>query len=375
MNETKILDLAVVGAGPCGLSAAVAARQAGLTAAVFDKGCLTRSITLYPTFATFFSTADRLEIGGVPFIVAGDKPTRVDALNYYRRIAAHFELDVRQYEEVVTVEGRQGDFRLRTRTMGGEEHSHRARNVVMATGYAGSPKLLGIPGEDLPHVRHYFTEGHPYFEQDTVVIGAGNSAVEAALDVYRAGGRVTLVHFLDRLDSGVKPWILPDIQNRLEKEEIAVRWNTRVTEVLPDRVRLRHEQTGEESELPADFILAMTGYQPDATLLRRLGVTVDEDTGIPGFDPATMETGVPGVFIAGVLAGGNRPDKVFIEDGRHHGPLAVRRILARDGREPGDEIALGVPPDRRPVDLEADGIRSEEELAASAGPSGSEDGR
>ena len=375
MKQPEILDLAIVGAGPCGLSAGVAARQAGLSAAVFDKGCLASSITLYPTFATFFSTADRLEIGGVPFIVPGTKPTRVDALNYYRRIASHFELDVRQYAEVVSVEGREGDFRLRVRTKSGDESEHRARNVILATGYAGSPNLMGVPGEDRPHVHHYFTEGHPYYDQDTIVIGAGNSAVEAALDVYRSGGRVTLVHFLDRLDSGVKPWILPDIQNRLEKGEIDVRWNTRVTEILPDRVRLRNEQTGRDSEIPADFVLAMTGYRPDPALLHGLGVTIGDDTGIPSFEPATMETDVAGVFIAGVLAGGNRPDKVFIEDGRHHGPLAVRRILERDGRKPRDEISLGIPPDRRPVDLEADGIRSEAELAASGGSASAEERR
>ncbi|MDX1676033.1 MAG: YpdA family putative bacillithiol disulfide reductase [Longimicrobiales bacterium] len=356
MTDDK-LDLAVIGAGPCGLSAAVAATEAGLTAAVFDKGCITRSITLYPTYATFFSTADRLEIGGVPFIAPGDKPTRGDALKYYRRVAADFDLDVRQYQEVLDVDGEQGAFVLRTRTMGGENRTADARNVVIATGYAGSPNYIGVPGEDLPKVHHYFTEGHPYFQQDVVVIGAGNSAVEAALATWRAGARVTLVHFLDELDPGVKPWIRPDIESRLEKGEIDARWSTRVTEILPDRVRLRHEVTGETEELANDFVLAMTGYRPDPGLLLGLGVTVDEETGVPAHDPETMETDVPGVFIAGVVAGGNRPDRVFIEDGRHHGPLAVRRVLAERGLDAGDTISLGVPPSVRPPDPEADGIR------------------
>ena len=351
------LDLAIIGAGPCGLSAGVAATQAGLSHAVFDRGCLTRSITLYPTYATFFSTAERLEIGGIPFVTPGDKPTRMDALKYYRRVAVEYELGVRQYEEVLSVTGVRDAFLLHTRVRG-EERNVRARNVVVATGYAGQPNLIGIPGEDLPKVRHYFTEAHPYFDQDVVVIGAGNSAVEAALDCYRAGARVTLVHFLDRLDRGVKPWILPDIENRLEKEEIRGLWNTRVTEILPDRVRLREDGSGRSWEIPNDFVLAMTGYRPDPALLQQAGATIDPETGVPRHDPETMETDVRGLFIAGVVAGGKRPDKVFIEDGRHHGPLAVRRILAERGLDPAVDLSLGIPPSVRAPDPEADGIRS-----------------
>lgn len=353
------LDLAIIGAGPCGLSAGVAAAQAGLTAVVFDKGCLTRSITLYPTYATFFSTASRLEIGGIPFITPGDKPTRLDALKYYRRVAVEYDLDVRQYEEVLSIAGSQDDFVLNTRARGSDREV-RARNVVVATGYAGQPRPIGVPGENLPKVSHYFTEAHAYYDQDVVVIGAGNSAVEAALDCYRAGARVTLVHFLDRLDRGVKPWILPDIENRLENGEIRGLWNTRVTEIMPDRVRLRDERSGEPSEIRNDFVLAMTGYLPDPTLLRSAGVTIDGGTGIPTHDPETMATDVPGVFIAGVLAAGNRPDKVFIEDGRHHGPLAVRSILRERGQAAENDISLGVPPSTRDPDPEADGIRQKE---------------
>jgi thioredoxin reductase (NADPH) len=362
MNDDA-LDLAVVGAGPCGLSAGVAARQAGLTCALFDQGCVTQAIALYPTYATFFSTADRLELGGVPFIPAGDKPTRLDALKYYRRIAQEFRLDVRQYQEVVAVERDEDGFLLRIRTMAGREREARARHLVLATGYAGSPNRLDVPGADLDKVRYYYTEGHPYYDQECVVVGAGNSAVEAALDLYRSGARVTLVHFLDRLDRGVKPWILPDIENRLTQGQIAARWNTRLLEIQPERVILRHEVTGEVSEFANDWVLAMTGYRPDTSLLRSLGVGIDQDSGIPHHDPATLETDVPGVFIAGVLAGGNRPDRVFIEDGRHHGPLAVRHIMAQRGLVAAGEIALGVPPDRRPVDPEPDGVRSAEEQA------------
>jgi thioredoxin reductase (NADPH) len=364
-----VADLAVIGAGPCGLSAGIAARQAGLDLVLFDAACLVHAISLYPTFATFFSSADRLELGGIPFIPAGDKPTRTEALKYYRRLARDFRLGVRQYERVVAVEGLHEAFTLTTRARGGSVRRCRARNVVVATGYAGNPNLLGVPGEDLAKVTHYFTEGHRYYDQDCLVVGAGNSAVEVALDVYRSGGRVTLVHFLDRLDRGVKPWILPDIENRLRNKEIQVLWNTRVVRIEPDRVRLRHEGTGVETEIPNDFVLAMTGYHPDFGLLTGLSATVDPETGVPHHDPATMETDVPGVFIAGVIAGGNRPDQVFIEDGRHHGPLAVRSILKRLGRAPAGPISLGIAPDRRPVDREADGSSSQEELDRTGGPS------
>jgi thioredoxin reductase (NADPH) len=366
MTDDQSLDLAVVGAGPCGISAGVAARQAGLRCLLFDSGCLVRAISLYPTYATFFSTADRLELGGVPFITAGDKPTRRDALKYYRRIAQEFQLHVRQYTHVASVAPAEGGFLIRTRSNTTGEAEHHARNVVFATGYAGSPNRLGVPGDELPKVKHYYTEGHPFYDQDCVVVGAGNSAVEAALDLYRAGARVTLVHFLDRLDAGVKPWVRPDIENRLKNGDIAARWETRITAILPDRVRLRNEPTGEITEIRNDFVLAMTGYRPDTRLIEQAGVRIDPETGAPQHDPATMETNIAGLFIAGVLAGGNRPDRVFIEDGRHHGPLAVRRILAAAGRQPAHDIALGLPPDQRPIDREADGIRSPEEVASSS---------
>lgn len=339
MNEDRPLDLVVVGAGPCGLSAAVAASRTDLACVVFDKGCITRSIALYPTYGTFFSTPDRLELGGVPFIIQGDKPTRLDALKYYRRIVQEFALDVRQYTEVTAIEGEQGDFLVRTRSMAGEEATVRARNVVVATGYADSPNHIGVPGEDLPKVSHYYSEGHPYYDQDCVVIGAGNSAVEAALDLFRSGARVTLVHFLEDLDSGVKPWILPDIRNRLEKGEIRARWRHRVTEILPAAVRVRNEDTGAEEVLPNDFVFAMTGYRTDSGLLRSLGVSIDPDTRIPAHDPDTMQTDVPGVYVAGVLLGGGRPDKVFIESGRLHGPMAIRHI--RDRAQAADRFARG----------------------------------
>lgn len=325
------LDIAVVGAGPCGLGVGVAARQAGLSCRLFDRGPVTSAITLFPTHMTFFSTAERLELGGVPFIVAGEKPTRRDALRYYRRIVEVFDLDVRQYEAVTEVAGGRGEFRLRTLTKDGHSGEHLARTVVVATGYLDTPRLMGIPGEELPKVHHYYKEGAPFFRQDCVVIGAGNSSVDVALDLFRWGARVTLVHFADALDPGVKPWIVPDMQGRLNKGEIAARWRTRLLEVRPRTVVLLNEETGATEELANDWVFAMTGYVPDPTLLQELGVSINPITGIPAHDPATMESDVPGVFIAGVLAAGYDANKIFIENGREHGPRICAAIrIARD---------------------------------------------
>jgi thioredoxin reductase (NADPH) len=324
-----MVDLAVVGAGPCGLAVGVAARQAGVECVIFDKGPITSAIGLYPTHMTFFSTAERLELGGVPFITAADKPTRRDALKYYRRIADIFELDVHQYEGVAEIVEERGAFRVRTLRKDGDVAEYAARNVVIATGYLDTPRLMGVPGEEMPKVFHYYKEGYPYTHEDCLVVGAGNSGVDVALDLYRWGARVTLVHFGDTLDPGVKPWILPDIMNRIKSGEIGVHWRSRVAEVRARSVVLRSEETGALEELPNDWVFAMTGYVPDPSLLRQVGVTIDAQTGIPRHDRETMETDVPGVFIAGVVAAGYDANKIFIENGREHGSRIVHTILGR----------------------------------------------
>lgn len=325
MTEPKgeTLDLAVIGAGPCGLAVGVAARRAGLTAAIFDRGNVAHALIGYPIGMTFFSTPENLEVGGLPFVCAGAKPTRDEALKYYRRVAQYFELDMRAYEEVLSVSGKLGEFTLTTRKRTGEEATHRARRVVVATGNLDTPNLLGAPGEDLPNVTHYYREPHPYFDQRCLVIGGGNSAAEAALELHRAGAHVTLVHFLSELDRGLKPWVRPDIENRIREGAIAARFETRVTEIGPDYVRLRSERNGAEERLANDWVFAMTGYAPDTSFLRRLGVTVDEATGVPQHDPETMETNVPGLYIAGVIAAGYDANRLFIENGRHHGEQIV----------------------------------------------------
>jgi thioredoxin reductase (NADPH) len=296
---------------------------------LFDRGCVVSSIAQYPTWMTFFSTADRLELGGVPFIVAGDKPTRREALRYYQRLARDFRLAVRQYEEVLAIHRGEGAFTVVTRKVTGEAGEYRARNVVVASGYFDSPNLLGVPGEELPKVAHSYREGHEFYDQDCIVVGGGNSAVDAALELHRWGARVTIVHFAAALDPNVKPWVRPDIEARLREGDISARFSSRVVEIRADVVAVRNDVTGAVEEIGNDWVLAMTGYTPDGRLLRSVGVHFDDTTGIPSHDPDTMETNVPGVFIAGVLTAGFDANKVFIENGRGHGERIVNSLIRR----------------------------------------------
>jgi len=315
----------VVGAGPCGLAAAISLKSAGLSVRVFDRDCVVSSITQYPPYATFFSTAEKLSLGGLPFVVAVAKPSRRDALAYYRTVVSHFGLDVRQYEAVESI-SRSGDsFLVKSSRRGAQGAETRARAVVVATGYWGSPNRLGVPGEDLPHVSHAYREAHHAFQQDVVVVGGGNSAAEAALDLWRSGARVTLTHFGPTFDKKIKPWILPDLENRIAEGSIGVRWNCRVTSIEPAAVLLRGA-LGDEHRMPADHVYLLTGYSPNVDLLRATGVSIDSTTGIPRHDPASLETNVPGLFIAGVVVAGYDANKVFIENGRYHGERIVARL-------------------------------------------------
>ena len=338
-------DVLIVGAGPCGLAAAIACGRAGLRAVTLDRGCLVSGVASYPPYMTFFSTAERIAIGGVPFAVAGEKPSRRDALAYYRVVARHFDLDVRQYEAVEQVE-RLGDderdgarFLVHARRRGAER-AYRAGAVVVATGYFGTPSKLGVPGEELPHVSHYFNEGHYGFGNEVVVVGGGNSAVDAALELYRAGARVTMVHFGPGLDPNIKPWVLPDVSARIREGAIRGVWNARVTEITPDAVHVAVGAAGDPAEalatgrelaverraVPADLVYLTTGFLPNSGLLTQLGVPLDRETGIPAHDPATMETSVPGVYIAGVIASGFHANRIFIENGRDHGAYIARHL-------------------------------------------------
>ena len=327
-----MLDLAIIGAGPCGLAVGVAAKRAGLTCTLYDKGPVVASLLRYPLYMTFFSTPDKLEIG-VPFVTAGDKPTRREALTYYRKVSEHFELDVRQYHTVRHVARGVDAFVVQAEHPGmpGPETIN-ARHVVFATGYFETPNRLGVPGEDLPNVSHFFTEAHPYWQQRVVVVGGGNSAVETALELCRVGAQVTIVHFLGDFDKGVKPWVLPDITNRVKEGRVRVRWCSRVVEIGRSHVIVRREPDGDREPIPADFVLALTGYTADLTLLRSMGVAVDESSGVPRHSAATMETNIPGVYIAGVLASGFDANKIFIENGREHGGRICEHIKSKPPR-------------------------------------------
>jgi thioredoxin reductase (NADPH) len=322
-----MIDLLIVGGGPCGLAAAISAQRAGLTALVLEGGAVVSTITQYPTYVSFFSTAEKLALGGLPFVVSTEKPSRRDALTYYRAVVRYFDIPVRQYERVTSVD-RDGDaFVVHSDSRANGETETRARNVVVATGYFGSPNYLRVPGEELPQVSHVYREGHEAFDQDVVVVGGGNSAAEAALDLWRAGARVTLVHFGPTFDKKIKPWVLPDFLNREKEGSIAARWDSRVQRIERNGVVLTTPR-GEE-RLRAERVYVMTGFAPNMDLLRQIGVPIDERTGIPAHDANTLETSVPGVFIAGVVVAGFDANKVFIENGRFHGDKIVARVLGQ----------------------------------------------
>jgi thioredoxin reductase (NADPH) len=321
------VDLLIVGAGPCGLATAISAQRAGLTARVLDAGAVVSTITQYPYYVSFFSTSEKLSLGGVPFVVATEKPSRRDGLAYYRAIVKHFGLAVRQYERVTQIERGNEQFVVHSETLEGEARVTRAGAVCVATGYFGSPNYLGVPGERLPHVFHVYREGHGAFDQDVVVVGGGNSAAEAALDLWRAGARVTLVHFGPTFDKKIKPWVLPDLQNRIKEGAITALWNSRLTAIEKGEVMLRGPHG--LSRLPARFVYVMTGFKPNTALLAEAGVPIDVTSGVPQHDPETLETTIPGLFIAGVVVAGYDANKVFIENGRFHGDRIVARLLGR----------------------------------------------
>jgi len=323
---SEIRELLIVGAGPAGLATAIAASQAGLDYELVEKGALVNSIFHFPRQMVFFTTAELLEIGGLPFVTPYEKPTRVEALRYYRRVADTYNLRVTFDEKVLSIEPVAGRFTVRTERAGGEARTWQAGRVVIATGYYDHPNLLGVPGEDLPHVAHYYDDPHPFWRKRVVVVGAKNSAAIAALEVYRAGAvSVTLVHRGQGISPSVKYWIKPDIENRIKEGSVRALFSTCVREITPAHVRV--EGPGGREELPADQVFLLTGYTPDVNLMRRAGVRVDPETLKPEHDPQTFETNVPGLHLAGALVSGKDTGKVFIENGRFHGEAVVNAIV------------------------------------------------
>ena len=326
-------DMLVIGAGPTGLACAIEAQRAGMRAVCVDKGCLVNSLFHYPANMTFFTTPELLEIGDIPFPTAHQKPTRQEALEYYRKVAEHYRLDIRQYEVVETVSGQDGDFRVRTRDRHGRTHEHHARKLVVATGYYDLPNLMQIPGEELPHVFHYYREPHPYYDNDVLVIGGKNSAAIAALELWRHGARVTLVHRGPGMSPSVKYWIKPDVENRIKNGDVKAYFSSRVTDIRPDCVRVQTPDG--EVTLKTDFVFALTGYHPDFDFLRSLGVEITSNECRPNCDPRTLESNVPGIYLAGVVIAGSRTSEIFIENGRFHGRQiaadAVGRLKAAKG--------------------------------------------
>jgi thioredoxin reductase (NADPH) len=323
-EDMTTYDLICVGAGPTGLACAMEAKRAGMRALVVDKGCLCNSIYHYPVHMVFFTTPELLEIGDLPMVCGGDKPTRLEALKYYRKGAEHYELELRLYEKVVCVDGHDGAFTVVTQRWNGLQERYHGKNVVVATGYYDLPNEMGVPGEHLPHVSHYYREPHPFWEQDVVVIGGKNSAVETALDLYRNGAHATLLVRAAELGASIKYWVRPDIENRIKAGQIQAVFNARIKEIVRDGVLL--EDGREPRLIAAKQVFALTGYHPDYEFLEALGVKLDPVSRKPELNPHTLESNVKGIYLGGVVIAGRHTGEIFIENGRFHGKQIVEAL-------------------------------------------------
>ena len=328
MATHEIYDVLVIGAGPTGLACAIDAQEAGFSVVIVDKGCLCNSLFHYPAHMTFFTTPELLEIGGMPFSSPNQKPNRNEALEYYRKVAEHFRLNVMQYHTVDGVSGFDGDFRVSTTDRFGRRVELRARKLVVATGYYDLPNYLGLPGEELSKVKHYYHEPHPYFGLKVLVIGGKNSAAIAALDLWRHGAKVTLVHRGTEMHTHVKYWILPDINNRVKNGEITGYFSSTVEKIEEDSVTLATPDG--PVTLENDFVFALTGYHPDFAFIERLGVHLDKlNDRCPIVDSGSLESNVPGIYLAGVIVAGERTNEIFIENGRFHGKLIADSLRSK----------------------------------------------
>jgi thioredoxin reductase (NADPH) len=319
-------DVVVVGAGPTGLACGIELTKLDVKAVVIDKGCVVNSIYNYPTNMVFFTTPELLEIGDIPMTSLNEKPGRTEALKYYRRVADHYKLDIRQYEPVNNIDGVDDNFVIETKDRHDCRHVYHARKVILATGYYDIPNLLHVPGEDLPKVLHYYKEAHPYYNHDVAVIGAKNSAAIAALELYWTGARVTLIHRGGEISRAVKYWIKPNIENRIKNGEIKAFFHSKVTGISKDCIQVSTQEG--EVNLRNDFVFALTGYSPDTEFLGRLGIRFDPHSRRPRTNSETLESDRAGIYLAGVIVAGMHTNEVFIENGRFHGKQIARAIAA-----------------------------------------------
>ncbi|MGE0706213.1 MAG: YpdA family putative bacillithiol disulfide reductase [Vicinamibacterales bacterium] len=333
----SLRDVLIVGAGPTGLSAAIAARKRNLDYQIIEQGALVNSIERFPPQMVFFTTPELLEIGGLPFVSPYEKPTRVEALKYYRKVADTYDLQIAFEEQVLSITpepdearalGEPSVFSIETRSSRGVRRVRQARQVVLAIGYYDHPNMLNVPGEDLPHVHHYYREPFVHYRQRVVIVGGGNSAAEAALELFRSGASVTILHRAPELKSTIKYWVRPDIENRIKEGAIPARFNASITEIRPTTVVFTDLSAGGVHELPADAVYLLTGYRADDGLLRRAGIQLN-DRNAPVHDPKTFETNVPGLFVAGGAIAGEDTGTIFIENGRFHGEAIIEVIAGR----------------------------------------------
>lgn len=325
MDTMEKTDVIIIGGGPCGLAAAIAIKEIGLHPIVIEKGNIVNAIYNYPTHQTFFSSSDKLSIGDIPFITEDRKAKRNQALVYYREVVKRSGIEVRSFETVLTTEKNE-DFIVKT-----TKNVYRSKYVVVATGYYDQPNKLNVAGAELPKVMHYFKEGHPYFDQDVLVIGGKNSAVDAALELHKAGSRVTVSYHGTSYSKSIKPWILPEFEGLVRRGEITMLFDSLVDKISDKEVELTVNDLKET--IPNDFVFAMIGYHPDHEFLKSLGIGIDAITGRPEFDEATMESGIPGMYIAGVIAAGNNANEIFIENGRFHGEQIAKAIAERESTQ------------------------------------------
>ena len=320
-------DTVVVGAGPTGLACGIELQQRGVRAVLLEKGCVVNSIYHYPTHMTFFTTPELLEIGNLPMTSLNEKPNRTEALKYYRRVADHYNLDIRQYERVDRIAGEDNAFQVFTTDRLERPHVYQARKIVLSTGYYDIPNMLGVPGEELDKVHHYYKEAHPYYNHDVAVVGGLNSAAIAALELYWTGARVTLIHRGPGVSDGVKYWIKPNLENRIKNGEIRAFFHSRVVEIGKESLRIATPD-GEVS-LRNDFVFALIGYRPDLDFLNSMGISLEPETLRPRTDPETLESRRPGIYLAGVIVAGMHTNEIFIENGRFHGRLIAQSIASK----------------------------------------------